>query len=76
MYSTNELRKEVHNAAKAINGSVQNAKAKKLAIKRLHRLHRANRPQVKGVKKEEPKKWDLGDYSKVKWSIVNNGLFY
>lgn len=56
LYTTNELRREVHNAAKAINGSVASEKTKKLAIKRLHRLHKANRPQIKGAKKEEQKK--------------------
>ena len=55
--STQELRNEVHKAGKTIKSLNISEAQKKRALRRLHRLHKSNRPHIGGAaKKEEVKK--------------------
>jgi hypothetical protein len=59
LYSKSELRRGVNRIGKVVKGlSLVSERTRKLALKRLQRLHVATRPQVKGVasKKEQEKK--------------------
>ncbi len=55
--SVTELKKGINRIGKVVKGlSFVNERTRKLALKRLQRLHVATRPTVKGAKKAEEKK--------------------